>query len=244
MADSLGDRMKANYEDAYRITLPKRMPLIIRVDGKAFHGVTKNCDRPFDEWLMSRMNFVAEALMAEVQGAQLAFTQSDEISVLVHNYKKLDSQAWFDNNLQKIVSVSAAIATREFNEQRGTARELPAVEFDSRAFVLPEAEVCNYFIWRQNDAVRNSIQMVAQSLYSHNELLGKNQSEQQEMIFQKGTNWNNLRSTLKRGRVTFKALTMIGSTLGKEIITLAETPDFKTDRNFVEQFLRCENDTD
>lgn len=236
--DRLGDRMKANYEDAYRITLPMRMPLIIRVDGKAFHTLTRGLRKPFDEWFIGRMTTVAWALCEEIQGAQMAFVQSDEVSVLVHNYKKLDSQAWFGNNLQKIISVSAAIATRVFN---GKLSWDSLAEFDSRAFVLPEAEVNNYFIWRQNDAARNSIQMVAQSLYSHKELHGKNLSELQEMIFQKGINWNDYPSHLKRGRVWTKSLGTEFVARGA-IMMPKETPDFKVDREFVANLLKVEEE--
>lgn len=106
---SLGDRMKA-YEAAHRIVLPRRMPVIIRVDGKGFHRWTRHCARPFDSNLIEVMNIAAVELCEEVQGTRLAYVQSDEISLLVHGYETHESQPWFDNQLQKIVSVAAAIA--------------------------------------------------------------------------------------------------------------------------------------
>ena len=115
--DNLGDRMKG-YEDTFRYYLPKKTNLILRIDGKAFHSYTKNCKRPFDDNLMDDMNQTAIKLCEEIQGAKLAYVQSDEISILITDYDDIKTSAWFDNNLQKIVSVSASIATAEFNKQR------------------------------------------------------------------------------------------------------------------------------
>ena len=130
----------------------------------------------------------------------------------MHGYKKLTSQGWFDNKLQKMVSISAAVASTTFTMESwriwsplaGEQPVHPSVEhyaqqflgikpalFDSRVFVLPESDVCNYFVWREQDATRNSVQMLARSLYSHKECHKKNNSKLQEMIFQKGRNWNN-----------------------------------------------------
>lgn len=205
--DTLGDRMKG-YEVAARTTLPGRLPIIIRCDGKAFHTYTKGCERPFDQMLGNVMIDTAKRLCEEIQGAQLAYTQSDEISILVHGYKKFDSQSWFDNQVQKMVSVAAGVASSHFTANSwkivtGGAKTVvdnlrPAV-FDARVFVVPEADVCNYFLWRQQDATRNSIQMLARSLYSHKQCDNKNGAELQEMCFLKGKNWNDLETRWKRG---------------------------------------------
>ena len=223
MRDELGDRMKKNYENRTRILLPRRTYTIIRIDGKAFHTYTRGCERPFDAGLIADMNATAEYLCKNIQGAKIGFVQSDEISILMTDFDKLDTDAWFDGNIQKIVSVAASMATAKFNRLRLIrqfnspmvmyngdavlsiidARKL--AEFDARTFTIPmKTEVMNYFIWRQQDTVRNSISSVAQSLYSSKQLNGKNMSEQQEMIFQKGINWNDYDSTLKRGRFVFK----------------------------------------
>lgn len=191
--DSLGDRMKG-YECAFRHVLPMRMPVIIRVDGKSFHRWTKGMEKPFDEKLTDAMDLVAKALCEQIQGAQMAYLQSDEISVLVVHYQRLNSDAWFDNQIQKIASVSAGIASSVM-----TQAIKPAV-FDARAFVLPEAEVTNYFLWRQQDATRNSVQMLARSLASHSECNGLNCSQLQELCFQRGKNWNDVATRYKRGR--------------------------------------------
>ena len=222
MRDELGDRMKKNYENRTRILLPRRTYTIIRVDGKAFHTYTRGCERPFDAGLMEDMDATAEYLCKNIQGAKIGFVQSDEISVLMTDFETHQTDAWFDGNIQKIVSVASSMATSKFNQLRMTRsmkekedmnipytsdfyEKMKLAEFDARTFTIPsKTEVMNYFIWRQQDTVRNSISSVAQSLYSSKELHGKNMSEQQEMIFQKGINWNDYDSTLKRGRFVFK----------------------------------------
>jgi len=211
MKDNLGDRMKDYYENRTRTSLPRRNYTIIRVDGKAFHTYTKGLDRPFDDLLIGMMDNTAAYLCKNIMGAKFAFVQSDEISILLTDFDELGTQSWFDGNIQKIVSVSASMATRAFNEER-LKLDTPSfpmkwAEFDSRVFQISEKdEVANYFIWRQQDTVRNSISSVAQTLYSHKELHGKNVSEQQEMIFQKGINWNNYEPKKKRGRIIVKEI--------------------------------------
>jgi tRNA(His) 5'-end guanylyltransferase len=218
--DDLGDRIKANYEDRTRYFLPRRTYTIIRLDGKAFHTFTRGMDKPYDANLVNWMDIVAFELCQQIQGSVLAYTQSDEISILMTDFTGIKTDAWFDGNLQKIVSVAASIATAEFNravlttnlplfisEDKGLTGK-PAY-FDARAFTIPDAtEVGNYFIWRQRDAVRNSISMLAQSLYSHKELHGKSSTEQQELCFQKGKNWNDVSVRNKRGGFIIKKLRM------------------------------------
>lgn len=196
------------YEAAARTVLPRRMPVIIRCDGKAFHTYTRGCKKPFDETFGDVMLDAAKALVSNVQGTQLAYVQSDEISVLVHNYKRFNSEAWFNNQVQKMVSTAAGIVSSHFTANSWKIwcasdgfvlkNERPAV-FDARAFIVPEEDICNYFLWRQQDATRNSIQMLARSLYSHKECDHKNTSELQEMCFLKGANWNDLEARWKRG---------------------------------------------
>jgi tRNA(His) 5'-end guanylyltransferase len=166
---SLGDRMKS-FEDVWRFSLTPRMPLIIRVDGRAFHTLTKQMHfkKPYDILFMNAMVAAGRDLFEDIQGVKLVYIQSDEISVFANDYEKLETQAWFDKNLQKIVSVSASVATRGFNRycRKGIIKPFGVEEgtFDSRAFVLPKEEVCNYLIWRQKDATRNSIQGFKQFL--------------------------------------------------------------------------------
>lgn len=248
MFDSLGDRIKG-YERAARTELPRRLPVIVRVDGKAFHSYTKGLDRPFDARFAAAMDATAIQLCKEIQGAQLAYIQSDEISVLVHNYKTLETQAWFDNQVQKMVSVAASVAAVTFTLEadariHGDGKRRPAY-FDARAFVLPEAEVTNYFLWRQNDATRNSIQMLARSLYSHKECHEKGQAELQEMCFQKGQNWNDLPTSLKRGRCAHSRykLENTGWINGGSWCIDNEIPIFKTEgRRYIDRLLETYGD--
>jgi tRNA(His) guanylyltransferase len=199
MTDKLGDRMKDQYEDRTRYFLPRRTFTIIRLDGKAFHSFTRGFERPYDRTLMAWMDYTAQVLCEEIQGVKMAYVQSDEISLLLTDFDKITTSAWFDGNIQKIVSVSASIATTAFAEKNLGDRK---ANFDSRVFTIPDrTEVENYFVWRQQDAVRNSISMTAQSLYSHKQLEGKNITEQQEMCFQKGVNWNDMPDGFKRGRM-------------------------------------------
>lgn len=202
--DSLGDRMKS-YENVSRIALEIKKPVIIRLDGKAFHTFTKGMHRPFDNILSDAMYRTAQHLCANVMNCKMAYTQSDEISLLLIDYERPESQAWFENSLQKMVSVAASIATLEFNRAfRAIVEEaicagylndaqcnlylskINQAMFDARAFTLPKDEVCNYFIWRQQDAMRNSVQMVARSLFSHKTLQNKNTEELKSMILEAG----------------------------------------------------------
>jgi tRNA(His) guanylyltransferase len=210
MKDELGERMKENYENRTRISLPRRTNTIVRLDGKAFHTYTKGFTRPYDVRLMRVMDNTAIKLCEEIQGAKAAFVQSDEISLLLTDYDDIKTDAWFDGNIQKMTSVSASIATVAFNNGMYLDDDILApmskvAYFDSRVFTIPElTEVHNYFVWRQQDATRNSIQMAAQSMYSQKELHGKNTDELQEMMFQKGTNWNDYPVGFKRGRIILK----------------------------------------
>jgi tRNA(His) 5'-end guanylyltransferase len=199
--DSIGDRMKEFYENRTRILLPRRTYTIIRIDGKAFHTYTKGLERPFDSKLVNDMDETACYLCKNIQGAKFAFVQSDEISILLTDFEGITTDAWFDGNIQKIVSISASLATAKFNELRSGKIAL----FDSRVFTIPSfMEVENYFIWRQQDTVRNSISAVAQSMFSHKELENKSTNEMQEMCFQKGVNWDDFVGKLKRGRLIIK----------------------------------------
>jgi len=203
--DSLGDRMKS-FEDCYRVKLPQRMPVVLRIDGKAFHSYTKGCKRPFDDNLVNCMNETAKYLCENIQGVKIGYVQSDEISLLLNNYETLNTQSWFDNNIIKMVSISSAMASAKFTSISDTIfGKTKMAMFDSRAFILPVDDVCNYFLWRQQDCTRNSVQMLARTLYSHKECNNKNNSQLQEMCFQKGINWNDCPTQQKRGRCIIKS---------------------------------------
>jgi tRNA(His) 5'-end guanylyltransferase len=203
MNDSLGDRMKGQYENRTRVMLPRRTYTILRADGKAFHTFTRRCEKPYDQRFVEAMDAAALALCREAQGSCLGYVQSDEISVLLTDFTTITTEAWFDGNLQKIVSVAASIVTAAFNYQYSDGHsDRSSAHFDCRAFTIPDpVEVENYFIWRQQDAVRNSIQGLAQSKFSQKQLHGLNTSALQEKLFQEhGINWNDTPTEQKRGR--------------------------------------------
>jgi len=218
MKDDLGDRMKSYYEDRTRISLPRRTFTVIRIDGKAFHTYTRGLKRPFDVDLINDLDETTRFLCQSIQGVKMGYVQSDEISLLLTDFDKQTTDAWFDGNLQKMASISASMATSKFNHLRllrslkdflaesGLSGILDLdkfklAHFDSRVFTIPSLEeVINYFIWRQQDASRNSVSSVAQSMYSHKELNGKTTGDMQELIFQRGHNWNDYPVGQKRGR--------------------------------------------
>lgn len=216
--DALGDRMKEWYEDRTRYYLPRRTYTILRIDGKAFHTWTKGLERPYDPNFQSLMDETTRQFCTKTQGSVFAYTQSDEASILLIDFdptgEKLGTSAWFDGNVQKLCSIGAATFTAIFNTH---ARYLisdietrPAAVFDCRVFTIPDPiEVYNYFVWRQNDATRNSITSAAREFYSDTECFGKNCSELQEMVFQKGMNWNNYPARFKRGGFIFYDETVV-----------------------------------
>lgn len=232
MKNDMEKRFKENYEMRSRQYLYRRTPVIIRLDGKAFHTFTKDLKKPFDNILMASMQDTMKYLCENIQGCVLGYTQSDEISLLLVDYQDLDSCAWFDYRLDKIVSVSASMATFAFNRSFSkrveewtenfyeawnrskdeekycdiiNARVESGALFDARAFNLPKEEVTNYFFSRQNDATRNSIQMVGQCYFTQKELHKKNTNDIQDMLLtQKDVNWNNFTTDQKRGSCCVK----------------------------------------
>lgn len=236
--DNLGNRMKG-YEFASRYYLPERMPIIVRIDGAHFHTYTKGCKKPFDVDLAQAFWDTCKYLTQNIMGCKLAYHQSDEISLLITNYDKLTTQSWFNNNLQKIASVAASMATACFNDiMRANDPEKALATFDARAFVLPQDEVVNYFIWRQQDATKNSVSMVAQANFSHKVLQGLNGKEMQDkLMLEKGLNWNDLPVWQKRGVCIKKELYEKNGALRSNWAVDQETPIFTQDRNYIEQFI-------
>jgi tRNA(His) 5'-end guanylyltransferase len=268
---TLGDRMKEYYENITRNKLTRRAPVIIRLDGKAFHTFTRGFDKPFDKCIVRSMQETMNYLCNNIQGCVLGYTQSDEISLLLCDYQKLDTAAWFDYNIQKMVSVSAAMATFKFldsmrdfytmlTERLDKYNNIPDCNveskiltvdqaldkadkilrklnggafFDARAFSIPKEEVNNYFVWRQQDATKNSVMTLAQQYYSQNALNGVKYKEAEDMLFtDKGINWNDLPTAAKRGACSVKPLD-VGDARGFKIDT--EIPIFIQDREYVNQ---------
>lgn len=226
--DELGTRMKEFYEGVPKTRLVRRMPVAIRIDGKAFHTFTRGFQKPFDEILVKSMQDTMKYLCENIQGCVLGYTQSDEITLILVDYQNLNSCAWFDYEVQKMCSIAASMATMAFNkfftknvnyfemthEYDDTINEycttlVNAAEkgamFDARVFNIPKEEVCNLIYWRQLDATRNSIQMVGRANFSHKELQNKSCNMIQEMLFaEKGINWNDYPTYLKRGSCCIK----------------------------------------
>jgi tRNA(His) guanylyltransferase len=231
--DALGDRIKQRYESRTQYYLPRRSYHILRLDGKSFHTYTRGADKPFDTKLMNMMDTTMKFLCEEIQGAQFGYTQSDEISILLTDFDKITTDLWFDGNIQKIVSVSSSLATAKFNLcalQLDFSKNLAF--FDSRIFTVADPiEVANYFIWRQQDAVRNSIQGAAQSVYSQKQLHEKNTDEQQEMLFQKGINWNSYPIGFKRGR------TVVYDAERHQWRIVLGPPTFTQDKTYLEKLI-------
>jgi tRNA(His) 5'-end guanylyltransferase len=200
--------MKQGYEDCYRTTLPRGVPKVIRVDGKAFHTLLANAKKPYDRHVMDSMVAGAQLVMKEIGGiCRMCYIQSDEASFLLNDFLTIQTQPWVANNIQKMVSVTASMFTVGFNETYSGglslfARSKRMAYFDARAFVLPQHDINNYFVWRQKDASRNSINMYAQSMFSHNELQGLSCEQMQEKMFaEKQYNWDKSPTWTKRGLV-------------------------------------------
>ena len=222
---SIGDRMKNNYEFSSKYQLPLRLPTIIRIDGKCFHNLTKNFKKPFDEGFINTMQKLAVELAREAMNTKLIYIQSDEMSFLLQGYEKEETENWFNGNIQKIASVIAGLASAKLSLMLG--RE---ASFDARVFVIPPMEVCNYFIWRQKDWLRNSIQMLGRANFSHKELYKLKNDEIQEKLWQeKNINWAKLPIHLKRG-------SCIKYTNKKWIID-KEIPEFTKDRDYIEKYI-------
>lgn len=202
MIDSLGDRMKM-YEsaEAGRRLLPL-VPVLARIDGRAFHSFTRGMQRPFDPGFSAAMIETTQFLVDET-GACMGYTQSDEITLAWHS-TDLKSQIWFDGRVCKMVSQLAALTTLKFNQilnggsMQHYAQRSPT--FDARIWSVPNrTEGANVFVWREWDATKNSVSMAAQEYYSHKELHGKHGGDMQELLFQKGVNWNDYPAFFKRG---------------------------------------------
>lgn len=201
MTDELGDRMKMyeNLECSRR--LMPLVPIVARVDGRAFHSFTRGMQRPFDPTFCEAM-FRTAMHLAKETNACMVYAQSDEITLAWHSTSS-KSQIWFDGRVSKMTSQLAAQATLAF--YRATLEIMPEYadrmpSFDARVWSVPNrTEGANVFVWREWDATKNSISMAASSVYSDKQLHGKNGAEKQEMLFQKGINWNDYQPMFKRG---------------------------------------------
>lgn len=196
MIDKMGDRLKM-FEgiEAGRILIPN-LPICVRVDGRAFHTFTRGMNRPYDE-RMSKAMIETMKYLVQKTDACIGYVQSDEISLVLSDRK----EPLFGGRVQKLTSIIAAMATAKFNDEiHKSFPDKPLAEFDCRVWNVPNrTEAANTILWREFDATKNSISMAARSVYSDNQLLGKNSSDKQEMLWQKGINWDKYPVFFKRG---------------------------------------------
>ena len=182
--------MKA-YESAYRLSIPFSEDLVVRIDGKRFSRYTKAYRKPFDPKLVSAMRSASITAM-KVLGAKLAYTQSDEITLLFSKGEK-QLEHIFSGRIQKICSISSSAATAGFNSSIDDSR---LAYFDARAWGVPASERSNVILWRVQDARRNAVSSLYHSIYGHKAMQGKS-SEQ--MIRKLGEYWYNLNPAYKYG---------------------------------------------
>lgn len=196
--DKLGDRMKA-YEKREDIPLQRGLPIICRLDGVAFHTYTKGLERPYDMRFLAVMQETTKKLV-EATNAVVGYTQSDEITLVIFNRK--GGETYFGNKRSKLISVLASKAARYF--AAAAKIHLPEhgkeADFDCRVFQVPTfMEVYNNLLWRQQDAVRNSVLMLTQGYYSSKEMHGKKQPDCHEMLHAVGVNWADQPEHFKEG---------------------------------------------
>ena len=244
----IGNRMKRNYENVSKTRLLRRTPVAIRLDGRAFHTFTRHLRKPFDDIFMRTMQSTMLYLCKNIQGCVFGYTQSDEITLILIDYQTLDTDAWFDYEVQKICSIAASMATLAFNKyfDKETDEWFSAnaggdysyedalikacqkgATFDARCFNIPREEVANLIYWRQLDAKRNSIQMCGQAEFSQGELHEKTCEDIKAML---SYNWENLPATKKWGSACWKSV--IGWIIDRNM------PLIKGEgREYVEQFI-------
>jgi len=180
--------------------------------------------KPFDLLFINEMQKLALELCQEIMNVKLVYLQSDEMSFLLIDYEEIQTQPWFRNEIQKLCSITAGLASAKMSRVMDEE-----VVFDARVFVIPPFEVCNYFIWRQRDWKRNSINMVARANFSQKEIHGLNTNEMQDKLWkEKNINWNDYPVFLKRGSCILK---------NEEWVIDNEIPDFTKNRDYINRFI-------
>lgn len=245
------------YESVSSYRLTPKIPVLARLDGKAFHTFTRTvlkAEKPYDTNLQECMVAAAKYVCANVSGVQVGYLQSDEISLLFTDYQNIFTQPYFNYGVQKICSVLASMAATSFMAKQlkiyrdaiDTMLEtLQIPAFDCRVFSLPREEVVNYFIWRQQDATRNSISMAAQAHFSTKELHKKSCNEMQEMLFKEHAfNWDKVPTRFKRG------VSIIRNVYEQEDKSLRtrwepdyEIPKFTEDRSYIQKHVDVKDET-
>lgn len=217
------------------------LPVIIRLDGSNFHNWTKGLNRPFDERLSNLMIDTAKFLTQETN-AVVSYVQSDEITLILYSDDR-KSSIYNDGKKQKILSKLTGRCVSYFNERRRfyLPEHNRIANFDCRIYQTPTLhDACVQLLWRENDATKNSISMLARSFFSDKELFDLNGSEMQDkMMLEKGVNWNDLEARFKRGTYVRRIKTSRPFTK-EELDSLPEkhnarkNPDLVVERNVVE----------
>lgn len=221
--DSLGDRQK-QYEEVQKHYLVPKMPFIIRIDGKAFHTYTRGFVKPFDNVMGAAMKRTMQSLCENIPGAVFGYTQSDEITIVCKYTDRIKSQAWFGGRVEKIIAITASKATKYFNKYfrdevenqmmsindakllNVYTKKIGEAEFDSRVFNIPEWDCINNVIWRQQDAIRNSVEMVGHANFSAKQLNKVNcEGIKEKLKAEKGIDWErDFTPYQKRGACCYK----------------------------------------
>lgn len=238
-ADSLSVRMRG-YKAAYDHVLTGRTPVLAHVDGIGFSQYTRKCAKPFDKALGDLMIDTAIDILERVQGAVLAYTQSDEITVLLHGYRTHATTPYRGNRVQKLVSDMSGPTSAFFTQHshriwdEGRLEGVRAAAFAAAIFLVPENDVNNFFLWRQKDAVRNSVQMQARSMFSHKQVDRKSVTDMKEMCRGKGRAWEDLDARWQRGACVYRDLSGV-------VFVDRDIPLFNKDVSYVERHLRTED---
>lgn len=256
----LGDRMKAYENHDGGPVLDPVLPAIIRCDGKAFHTYTRGFKKPFDEYIFEAMSYSMRKLCDSIQNCRICYTQSDEISILMTTHETL-SMPWFGGKKSKIESIASSMVSIYFNEYMNNVFWIPTKYkarinedkeiyerlgmFDARVFNIPMEEVNNYFIWREQDAIRNSIQAVAHSKYSQKQLHKKNQAEMIEMLAAKEIDYyGTIPLHFQRGFCCVRENYQVDGATRSKWVFDRNIPVFKDDRDYMDKFVKSEVQTE
>ena len=199
---ALGERCKGFEAAEAGRRAVRGQPLIARLDGRAFHTFTRDLARPYERGMSMAMIETARFLVEETR-ALVGYTQSDEITLAWYEAADSVSEYLFDGRFQKLASVLAGMASARFcqlcvEHLPGKVKETP--HFDARVWQVPAlADAMDVFVWREDDATKNSITMAAGAHYSDRELDGKNGDVKREMLRAKGVEWSELPSFFQRG---------------------------------------------
>src|SRR5271157_1802251 len=168
MVQTLHQR-QSGYEDAYSQNIISRIPIIIKLDGRSFQRVTRNVPKPFCSKISAMFNGTMVSLAKQIDGVLFGYQYSDKIILVLRNDRSQEEDPWFGNNIQKIVSVSASLATYEFMNQLWQMKEAPdldgVITFSSKVFGVPNInEAINYLIFSQFKCVQTAINECVQTV--------------------------------------------------------------------------------